>query len=229
MQNNSTEPAQKDISQIVAEKQAISLQHAYDSINMAKKLIKNGDLICRTGYDMVSRSLQNFNTQDKSFSHSGIAVVENGNIMVYHSIAGADENPDEDFMKEPFDSFVNPIRKSAFGIYRYKLSPEETTCLTATFKELEANHVKFDKLYNLKDDKEQYCSEAIYKALKNCTNNRVILPTSVKTNYRPKEPGYRHLGTIKKFEFVALDNLYLNTFCDSIFKVVYSTNPTLKH
>ena len=101
----------KDISTIVTEKYNIAYQQALDSIESAKKYIQNGDLICRTGFDFVSQSLQNFSMTDKTYSHSGLAFIENGQIMVYHSIAGMDENPDETFRKEPLDSFVNPTRK----------------------------------------------------------------------------------------------------------------------
>ena len=35
-----------------------------------------------------------------------------------------------------------------------------------------------------------------------------------------KNKGYEHLQG-KRFEYIALDNLYLNPFCDSIKKVTY--------
>ena len=179
--NPSAQP--KDISTIVIEKYNIAYQEALDSIASAKKYIHDGDLICRTGFDFVSQSLQNFSVTDKTYSHSGLAFIENGQIMVYHSIAGMDENPDETFRKEPLDSFVNPARKKCFGIFRYKLSPQEVIDLGLAFKDLERRKVKFDKMFNLKDDDKQYCSEAIAKALKKCTNNRIIIPTTIRDNF----------------------------------------------
>lgn len=210
----------KDVSTIVTEKYMTDLKEALDSVNAAKKYIHEGDMICRTGFDYVSQTLQNFNTVDKTYSHSGLAFIEDGKIMVYHSIAGADENPDENFKKEPFDSFVDPKRKVCFGIFRYKLTPEEIGCVALNFKDLEKRHVKFDKFFNLKDDDKQYCSEAIAKTLKKCTNSRIIIPTTIKENINIKNRGYEFLKG-KRFEYISLDNLYLNPYCDSIKKVTY--------
>lgn len=219
---NVKEEKPKDVSIMVTERYNIALKEAWDSITAVKKIIVDGDLVCRTGFDFVSQSLQNFNTKDKTYSHSGLAFIENGQVWVYHSIAGADENPDENFKRELFDSFVNPTKKLCFGIFRYKLQKEEIECVSESFKDLERRHVKFDKFFNLKDDDKQYCSEAIAKTLKKCTHDRIIIPTTVKENMHIKNAGYKYLEG-KRFEYIALDNLYLNPYCDSIKKVVYKT------
>lgn len=210
-----------DISAKVTKEYNEKLKQALDSIEMAKTIIQHGDLICRTGFDFVSQSLQSFNTVDKTYSHSGLAFIENGKIMVYHAIGGVDENPSESFKKEPLDSFVNPKRKVGFGIYRYKIPPTEINCLYQQFKHLEQQQIKFDKYFNLKDDEKQYCSEAIAKALKKCTNNTVIIPTTIKENFKVKNKGYEHLKG-KRFEYIALDNLYLNPYCTLIKQIKYT-------
>jgi hypothetical protein len=210
-----------DISTQVTTEYNLKFKQALDSIEVAKKYIQNGDLICRTGFDFISQSLQNFNTVDKTYSHSGLAFIENGTIMVYHAIGGEDENPNENFKKEPFDSFVNPKRKVGFGIFRYQLTTYETSCINEQLKELEKRKIKFDKYFNLKDDDKQYCSEAIAKTLKKCTNNRIVIPTTVKENMKIKNKGYEHLKG-KRFEYIALDNLYLNPFCTSIKQIKYT-------
>lgn len=216
--NNKSLP---DISTKVTKEYNEKFKQALDSISIAKKMIQNGDLICRTGFDFVSQSLQNFNTVDKTYSHSGLAFMEDGKIMVYHAIGGVDENPSENFKKEPLDSFVNPKRKVGFGIYRYQISSVEIDCLHEQFKTLEQQQIKFDKYFNLKDDDKQYCSEAIAKALKKCTNNKVIIPTTIKENFKVKNKGYEHLKG-KRFEYIALDNLYLNAYCTLIKQIKYN-------
>jgi hypothetical protein len=219
--NNNSNQTSIDISTQVTNEYNIKFKQALDSIEVAKKYIQNGDLICRTGFDFVSQSLQNFNTVDKTYSHSGLAFIENGTIMVYHAIGGIDENPHENFKKEPFDSFVNPKRKVGFGIFRYQLNSNEIACVNEQFKNLEKRQVKFDKYFNLKDDDKQYCSEAIAKTLKKCTNNRITIPTTVKENMKIKNKGYEHLKG-KRFEYIALDNLYLNPFCTLIKQIKYT-------
>jgi hypothetical protein len=217
----------KDISTIVAENQGKAVKNALDTITIAKKLVRDGDLVCRTGFDMQSKALQNFNNLDKSYSHSGLAFIEDGKIFVYHSIAGSDENPGDNFKREPFDSFVNPVMKSAFGIFRYDLSESETACMKERFQYMYTSHMKFDKYFNLKDDTAQYCSEAIAKSLLKCTNGRVRIPTTIKRNHIPKE-AYLSNPAQKIFEYIALDNLYLNAYCKKIVSAKFKTNPPLK-
>jgi len=67
-----------------------------------------------------------------------------------------------------------------------------------------------------------YCSEIIYKSLKKITNNRVILPTSTMTNFKPKTTSMRFKNAFyKKFEYVGLDDLYMNSFCTKILGVQF--------
>jgi len=213
--------AAKSISEQVQETQTAQINHAWDSIHAVAKLIQNGDLICRTGIDFSSQSLQMMSTQDKSFSHGGLAFIENGQVMIYHSIASATDTATDNFRKEPLDSFVNPKLQSALGIYRYKLSTEEINCMCNTFQDMERRHVPFDKYFNLADDDKLYCSEAIAKALKKCTHNRVLIPITVKKNFKTKNVNYNHLNG-KVLEYISIDNLYLNPFCDPVKRINYN-------
>lgn len=208
------------ISDIVTANYEVLLKQSWDSINATKLVIKEGDLVCRTGFDYISKSLQSFNNKDKTYSHSGLLFKENGVWMVYHSIAGEDENPSECFKKEPLDSFINPEKKYCFGIFRYKIDSSEISCMHNKFSGFVTNKIKFDKLFDMKEDEKLYCSEAIAKSLLTCTNGRVKIPTTIRHIKKMKNEGYKHLEG-KEFEYWALDNLYLNEYCDSIKKVIF--------
>ena len=71
--NLPTDQATTNISSKVTAAYNLKYKEALDSIESAKKWIQNGDLICRTGFDFVSQSIQNFNSTDKTYSHSGLA------------------------------------------------------------------------------------------------------------------------------------------------------------
>ncbi len=217
---NNKHEKQKDVSTIVTEKYEQQLKQSWDSVNKSKTTIKNGDLVCRTGFDYISKSLQSFNDSDKTYSHSGLAFKENNQIYIYHSIAGDDENPSECFMKELYDSFVNPEKKYCFGIYRYEIDTTEANCLHGKFKEFVQKKIKFDELFDMQNDDKLYCSEAIAKSLNKCTNSRIQIPTTKRFIKKMKEKGYQHLEG-KTFEYWALDNLYRNSFCKPINKVVF--------
>lgn len=188
------------------------------SINKAK--IKDGDLIERSDDDLVSESLRGLSQTDKTFSHSGIAFLEDSNVYVYNNMAG-EENKSEQMMREPFDSFVSPHRKDGFGIFRYQLSDEERVKFHDIIKDLYEKKLLFDKSFDLKTDDKQYCSEMIYKALKKATNNRVVLPTTKVQNFKLRDPKYKGM-ILKEFEYVAIDNLFLNPYTTPIVRISYN-------
>ncbi|MEP7110992.1 MAG: hypothetical protein ABI760_23555 [Ferruginibacter sp.] len=192
-----------------------------DLIIKGKLLILDGDLLTRSDDDFESLSLQNFSQKDRTYSHSGIVFKEDNTWFVYHCMAGP-ENPGASIEREPFNSFVNPVKKTGFGIFRYRISPSEISDLHNLYKKYYAEKLPFDKSFNLKNDDSMYCSEIIYKSLKKVTNNRVILPTSSLTNFKPKTTsGHFKNAFFKKFEYVGIDDLYMNAFCIAIFSVQY--------
>jgi hypothetical protein len=181
--------------------------------------IKNGDLITRTGADVVSNTLCNFNKRDKTYSHSGLAFVENGEVYVYHTYAGK-ENPGDKMIREKFDSFCNPYRKNGMGIFRYNLSTKESDSLHVVMKNFYKKKIQFDNRFDLKDDSKMYCAEIIFKALKQSTESRVLLPTTTLLNFKFKNAAYKH-KTFKRVEYVSIDNLYMNEYCKEIARVKF--------
>ena len=75
-------------------KEAINDEAAIDSIYNIKRLIKQGDLIVRSGRDFTSETFRRLSKKDKTYSHCGIAGIEHDLIFVYHSIGG-EWNPDQ--------------------------------------------------------------------------------------------------------------------------------------
>jgi len=113
------------------------------------------------------------------------------------------------------------VYRSASGIFRYKLTPDEINCMHSSFREMEKKHLPFDKYFNLADDDKQYCSEAIAKSLKKCTNNRVQIPVTERKNFKTKNVNYHHLNG-KTLNYISIDNLYLNPFCEPVKKFTYN-------
>lgn len=195
---------------------SIKLAKNLSAIKNAASLIKDGDLVTRSDDDFESLSLQNFSKKDRTYSHSGIAFREDNIWYVYHSMAGA-ENPGGFLKRDPFDSFLNPMKKTGFGLFRYPLSPAEIDSFHVLYKKYYSQKLPFDKSFNLQNEDSMYCSEIIYRALKKVTGNRVVLPTSTLTNFKPKLSNIRAKNVFfKKFEYVGLDDLYLNAFCTEI-------------
>lgn len=196
-------------------------QNTYTAIENSKKLLKDGQLITRSDNDFESLIMQNFSRRERVYSHSGIVFKEDSGYVVYHCMGGS-ENLDGAFRKDPFDSFVNPLQKTGFGIFQYQLSALEADKVHAILKKDYDLKIPFDATFNLKTDDSLYCSEMIYKAIRDATGNRIILPSSSIDNFKPKIMGYKNnTAFFKKFEFIGIDDLYLNPFCKEIIRVKY--------
>lgn len=192
-----------------------------DEINKTKVITADGELITRSDDDFESLVLMNFSKRDKSYSHAGIIFKEDSNTYVYHSMTGI-ENPEGCCRRDLYDSFVNPVKKTGFGLFKYNLSPKEINLLHAYYKKQYAAKTPFDIFFNLKSNDSLYCSELIYKGLLLATNGRVKLPISTINNFKPKIMGYRYNNAFfKKFDFIGIDDLYLNPFCKEIKRVKY--------
>ncbi len=140
------------------------LSQNFALIKSAMPLIQNGDIIFRNGNDAVSAAARSMNRKDTSYSHSGILFIEHDSVLVYHSIGGI-YNPSQRLRRDPIDSFCNPKENSAFGIYRYHLTPEENGRLRDIVSNYYKQGLKFDMFFNYLSDDEMYCSEFVFKSL----------------------------------------------------------------
>ncbi len=200
---------------------AALIRQALRVIDSLKTSLQEGDLITRSDNDFESRTLQNFSTRDKSFSHSGLVFKEADGWVVYHAMTGA-ENPSGNCRRDPIDSFVNPMQKTGFGLFRYRLQPEEIQKLHGYVQDIHRKNIPFDVYFNLNNDDSLYCSELIWKGLQQATRGRVVLPTNLLYNFRPKAMGYKFKKLLfKEFRYVSIDNLYLNPYCTEIKRAQY--------
>lgn len=167
-------------------------------------MVKTGDLIVRTGKDFTSETMRLLSTKDKTYSHCGIASIEHDSLFVYHSIGG-EWNPDQKLRRDPFEIFCNPYENRGFGIFRYKITPQENLNLIKDVHKLYDKKIMFDMQFDLASDDRMYCSEFVYKAIEEATGNKFVLPTT----------------TINHIKFIALDNLFINSFCNEIKRVKY--------
>jgi hypothetical protein len=109
----------------------------------AHAMVKSGDLITRLGSDITSEMLRQLNQTDKSYSHCGIASIENDSVFVYHAIGG-EFNPSQKIKREPLASFGHPTENKALGLFRPKITSGEKTLLLKMVKGLYHAGVPFD-------------------------------------------------------------------------------------
>jgi hypothetical protein len=176
---------------------------AFVKINNAQQSVQSGDLILRTGRDYTSEVMRRLSHRDKTYSHCGIASIENDSVFVYHAIGG-EWNPDQKLRRDLFALFCNPYENRGFGIYRYSFNQEQKKEILQNARKFYKAGIMFDMQFNLDTDDRMYCSEFVYKAIKPALK--------LKTT------------TINHITFVAIDNLFPDTDCNEIKRVRFQGN-----
>lgn len=186
-----------------AARQAI-IDRAFSAITELEKLIKNGDLVTRTGNDFTSQSLRTLNQRDNTWSHCGIAIVENNRVFVLHALGG-EFNPNQKIRKDSFHVFAEPYSNRGVGIFRYNISPAGIEQVIGNAKKFYSDSILFDMDFDLKTDDRLYCSEFAWKS--------VQTPGSEISGIRE--------SAIKDFQFIGVDDLVLHPKCSLVKTIVY--------
>jgi len=209
------------------------LKERWQVINVIKDSIRDGDLILRCGNDYISESLSDFSQQEKLYSHSGVAITDDGIMYVYSNMAG-DINPDEIMRRDPVDSFITPANNVAVGIYRYDFTNEELGKLKQIIHSHYLNKLQFDMNFDLSTDDKMYCAEMIAKAVEDASSKRIVFSKSLinqalKEKYLKKLLEKKIVPSAKvadQKEYLALDNLYFNPHCREVTKIIFDKPQT---
>jgi len=140
------------------------------AIDSAVRLLQSGDLVLRTGADAISVMLRQMNLRDKTYSHCGIVMVENGYPFIYHSIGGED-NPDERLRRDSASFFFSPVYNERLGVARFQIDTAQIGQLQQIVRRYYQARVPFDMDFDLGTDDRLYCAEFVYKAVQEATSD----------------------------------------------------------
>jgi Permuted papain-like amidase enzyme, YaeF/YiiX, C92 family len=207
---------------IIKEPMISKEQEIQNNIDSLKRLASDGDLIVRMNDNIISYEVKYLNETDKSFSHSGIIITRNNMKMVCDIVP--EENGGDTVRFEPIDSFINPKQNLACGLFRYNFSEFEKNAFLSQLELYYRNKIHFDKKYDLNTDNYIYCSEMIYKSLRQATHNRI----NIKLSQMPQKMAHLMTLYFKKYKFtkadietrkfVTIDNLYLTPECKELMR-----------
>lgn len=167
-------------------------------------LVKDGDLVLRSGSDALSGMFIKVNTRDKVYSHAGIVFIENGYPIVYNCIGNA-ADPHAPIKRDSLTRFISAHDNLGFAVYRFSLNKKQIVQLHDVSIQYFKERRKFDPNFNLETDSLLYCTEYVYKA---------VIKTTGKKDYFP-------LTQVNDFSFVAVDNLYSRKDMKLICKIGY--------
>jgi hypothetical protein len=167
-------------------------------------MLQQGDIVVRTGNDITSTMFLKMNQTDKTYSHCGIVMMENGYPFIYHSIGGED-NPDETLRRDSASFWFSPRHNMGFGILRFNFTSAQADSLKHIVRQYYAAKKKFDLNFDLRDDCKLYCAEFVYNAI----------------NYAMADTGFIKTTRWMGKEYVAIDNFTLNPNAHLICQVRY--------
>jgi hypothetical protein len=170
----------------------------------AISLVKDGDLVLRSGSDAISALFRKVNTKDKSYSHAGIVFIENGYPFVYNCIGSASD-PHALLKRDSLQTYIGPYNNLGYAIYRYHLSSGQTEKLHTTVIRYFKEQRTFDPYFDLNTDSSLYCTEFVYKAIIATTGDRKYFPITRASN----------------FNFIAVDNLFSRKDIRLVCKIGY--------
>ena len=170
-------------------------------VDTAVSLLQTGDVVLRMGTGAQSLLLSRLNKTDKSYSHCGMVVKENGYPFVYHCIGGED-NPNARLRRDSAHRFFSPLHNTALAIARYQLDSLTQKSLIISYYR---RHPRFDLAFDLATDDALYCTEFAWKILTETAGDTSFVPLS-------EINGRRYVGT---------DNLYLNNHARLVWQVQF--------
>jgi hypothetical protein len=158
----------------------------------AIKNIETGDLVLRLGSDITSEMFRQMNNTDKSFSHCGIASIENDTVFIYHAIGG-EFNPDQKIKRESIFSFGHPTDNKSLAIFRATKTAAERMQIAADASALYLRAIPFDMQFDYQSEDRLYCAEFVSKCI-----GRSLQDSS-----------WLRFSRAGKLRYVAIDNLFL--------------------
>ena len=180
------------------------IQRAFIQTNALEKTIQSGDLITRTGNDFTSESLRQLNQHDKTYSHCGIASIENDSVFIYHALGG-EFNPDQKIRRDAFNLFCDPYSNRGIGLFRFQLPAAAITKVMAAVKQNYLAEIMFDMKFDLHTDDRMYCAEFIYKCFLSGTKNNLSF----------------NISHLKNFAYIGVDDLFMNAACKELKRIIY--------
>jgi hypothetical protein len=180
------------------------IRRALINITALQKNIRSGDLVTRTGNDFTSQSLRSLNRRNKTWSHCGIASIEKDTLFIYHAVGG-EWNPDEKLRRDPWLLFADPYSNNRVGHFRFSIPANTARDLLEIVKEFHKNELPFDMDFDLATDDRMYCAEFIYKSFLKAGKGQILFNRS----------------HINEFEFVGVDDIFLQPLCKKLAEVSY--------
>ncbi|MEX2597064.1 MAG: YiiX/YebB-like N1pC/P60 family cysteine hydrolase [Salibacteraceae bacterium] len=150
--------------------------------------LENGDIVLKAGHGMISQFIIKALDEPIPISHVALIAKEDDSLYVIHSVARQVSGVDG-VQTMSFYEFLKDTKKGSLFVLRHKASKQLRDSLIARAKYYLDQRVPFDHRYDLNDQKEMYCTEFVYSALKDVFGKgyfkNTALPQQEVLNFNP--------------------------------------------
>lgn len=136
---------------------------AASSQNQAGIELADGDLVFRTGRDIMARLVLSQGDSPR-FSHVGVIVKRGNDIFVVHALPRDDKTSHGGVLIEPLASFTSPENAEDIGFFRIKGIRYDSRRRIRDYA-MQQIGKPFDDEFRFSDDARMYCTELVMKAL----------------------------------------------------------------
>ncbi len=164
--------------------------------------LKSGDLVLRSGHGLISKWFRQCSLQDPVFSHAGLIIEVNNQVLVAHVQQTKSGSP---LCWEPVSDFWSKDICSKGAVYRSDLNESQLKLLIESVLQDSLQAPEYDYEFELNADNKLYCSEWIREK---------FITASGDINYFP-------VTSIDDYHYVAPDNLYRNAHSKFVYSFIY--------
>ncbi len=147
-----------------------------------KKLLKNGDVILRYGFGMISDYIVQKFQEPYKISHCGIIMKNDSGTFVIHSESSS-MFVKEGVMRQPLDQFVDASHENSVIVVRHVKNEEYSEDFMRSAQYYLKKEIEFDYSFDIEDTTKMFCSELILNIFKQSYQEDIFQDTITgKTN-----------------------------------------------
>lgn len=137
-------------------------------------LLKEGDIILRHGYGLVSDMIVKTLNEDIDISHCAILKKKDNTWFAIHSVSQSLSEYDG-VQTQDLNSFIKESQQNSVVVVRYK-NLNDTALHNVAIKadQYLQKRIPFDHSFDLSDSSKFYCTELLYYAFKNGANTDIL-------------------------------------------------------
>lgn len=137
-------------------------------------------VVCRSTKTKKHIIAKDFNVRDTLITHVGIGFIDNEGLSIFHVSNDKKNLRNSSLIKENLKQFLSDKQVSYYSIWQYKLDAKLVEEIKKSVNKIHANNVEFDYSFDL-DNNKLYCSEFVYKVLRDFGKQKFKLSTKVKS------------------------------------------------